>query len=191
MATAKAAAKQPKEKQSPVPPSKEASLDTPAYKRNGKSPVAPAPSPETSQPTSVADRPATPPTPAVASPGMRMPTINDVKMAGRLTDEPEMKSVGKSNVANFRIAVQRPYMDAQKNWQKEVTFVPVALWGAVADRAREFLHKGSPVYLEGRLRTSSWQTKDGQNRSILRLEAFKIQSLARGQSRSVGHEIGD
>ena len=70
-------------------------------------------------------------------------------------------------------------------------FVPVAVWGMVADRAKSFLHKGSPVYLEGRLRSSSWQTKDGQNRSMLRLEAFKVQSLARSQSRSQGPEVGE
>ncbi len=191
MAT-KTAAKTSKEKPSQTAPQKSQSLETPATQSKVKSAVPPAPASEVSQPASVADAPAaTAQAPAQASMGVRMPRINDVKGAGRLTADPEIKAIGKQNVANFNLAVEKPYLDAQNKWQKQVSFVPVALWGAVADRAKGFLHKGSPVYLEGRLRSSNWQTKDGQNRSMLRLEAFKIQSLAKGQSKSQGQEIGD
>jgi single-strand DNA-binding protein len=131
--------------------------------------------------------------PAKPANGLRMPAINDVRLSGRLTDEPVLKAVGKQNVVNFRLASEKRYQDSNMEWQKQVSFVPVALWGVVADRAKTFLHKGAPVYLEGRLRSSSWQTKDGQNRSMLRLEAYKIQSLARSQSQSqgLGQEIGE
>jgi single-strand DNA-binding protein len=120
-----------------------------------------------------------------------MPAINDVRVAGRLTRDPIIRDVGNQKVANFDIAVEKKYLDAKNVWQKQVSFVPCAVWGIVADRASSFLKKGSPVYLEGRLRSQSWQTKDGQKRSIMRLEAFKVQSLARGQSRSQGQEVGD
>ena len=129
--------------------------------------------------------------PAKPASSVRMPAINDVRVAGRLTDEPEIKAVGKQNVANFRVAVEKKYLDAKNVWQKQVSFVPCAAWGAVADRAQSFLKKGSPVYLEGRLRSQSWQTRDGQKRSMMRLEAFKVQSLARSQARSQGQEVGD
>ena len=182
MAT-KTAAKTTKEKSSQPAPQKSQSPNPP---------VAPsAPAPAVPQAASVADAPAaSAQAPVQASMGVRMPRINDVKVAGRLTADPEIKTIGKQNVANFNLAVEKPYLDAQNKWQKQVSFVPVALWGAVADRAKGFLHKGSPVYLEGRLRSSSWQTRDGQKRSMLRLEAFKIQSLAKGQSKSQGQEIG-
>ena len=193
MAT-KAAAKTTKEKPSQPAPQKSQSPNPPAAQQKEKpaAPSAPAAQvSQTSQAATVADAPAAVvQAPVQASMGVRMPRINDVKVAGRLTADPEIKTVGKQNVANFNLAVEKPYLDAQNKWQKQVSFVPVALWGAVADRAKGFLHKGSPVYLEGRLRSSSWQTRDGQNRSMLRLEAFKIQSLAKGQSKSQGQEIG-
>ena len=170
---------------------KTASKPAPA-KEKPQSKVKPATPPTPSQAASVADAPSTA-APAVAqsSMGMRMPTINDVKVTGRLTADPVVRAVGKQNVANFNLAVEKRYRDAQNQWQKQVSFVPVAVWGVVADRAKDLLHKGSPVYLEGRLKTDDWQTKDGEKRSIMRLEAFKVQSLAKAQSRSQGQEIGD
>jgi len=190
MAT-KTAAKTTKEKPSQAAPLKSQSPNPPAPQPKEKPAAPSAPAPAVSQAATVADAPAAPAqAPVQASMGVRMPRINDVKVAGRLTADPEIKAIGKQNVANFNLAVEKPYLDAQNKWQKQVSFVPVALWGAVADRAKGFLHKGSPVYLEGRLRSSSWQTRDGQKRSMLRLEAFKIQSLAKGQSKSQGQEIG-
>jgi single-strand DNA-binding protein len=193
MANAKTANKNASSKEKSPTPSgpKAASLDTPAYKRNGKSttPSSPAPATET-----VADGPAAPsgaPAAAKKSEGVRMPRINDVRIAGRLTAEPVIRAVGKQNVANFNLAVEKPYLDAQNEWQKQVSFIPCAVWGLVADRAKDILHKGSPVYLEGRLRSNSWETKDGEKRSGMKLEAYKVQSLARNANRSQGQEVGD
>jgi len=189
---AKTAAKPSKEKTVSAPQTKTPPAKAPEQAQQPSPAAPPAPA------TTVADAPSAPSqapaagqAPGKPATGVRMPAINDVRVAGRLTDEPQIKAVGRQNVANFRVAVEKKYLDAQNVWQKQVSFVPVALWGAVADRAKGFLHKGAPVYLEGRLRTSSWQTRDGQNRSMLRLEAFKVQSLAKGQSQSRGQEIGD
>jgi single-strand DNA-binding protein len=190
MANAKTANKNnsAKEKTPPPPPTpKPASLDTPAYRRNGK-PAAPPALPA----ESVADGPATPTAaPAQAASGVRMPRINDVRIAGRLTAEPVIRAVGKQNVANFNLAVEKPYLDQKNEGQKQVSFIPVAVWGLVADRAKDILHKGSPVYLEGRLRTNSWETKDGEKRSAMKLEAYKVQSLSRSANRSQGQEVGE
>src|ERR1017187_8040884 len=166
MAT-KTAAKTTKEKPSQAAPQKSQSPNPPTAQPKEKPAAPSAPAPAVSQAATVADAPAAPAqAPVQASMGVRMPRINDVKVAGRLTADPEIKAIGKQNVANFNLAVEKPYLDAQNKWQKQVSFVPVALWGAVADRAQGFLHKGSPVYLEGRLRSSSWQTRDGQKRSM-------------------------
>jgi single-strand DNA-binding protein len=182
MATNKAA-KTTKEKSSSAPQTKTPPAQAPD-KANPPSPATPP-----AQQTTVADAPAHALAPTVN--GVRMPAINDVRVAGRLTRDPIIREVGNQRVANFDIAVEKKYLDAKNVWQKQVSFVPCAAWGAVADRAREFLKKGSPVYLEGRLRSQSWQTRDGQKRSMMRLEAFKVQSLARGQARSQGQEVGD
>jgi single-strand DNA-binding protein len=180
------AAKTTKEKSTPAPQTKTPPAQTPD-KTNPPSPVMPP-----AQQTTVADAPAAPAqAPAAPATGVRMPTINDVRVAGRLTRDPIIREVGNQKVANFDIAVEKRYRDAKNEWQKQVSFVPCAAWGVVADRARDILKKGSPVYLEGRLRSQSWQTRDGQKRSMMRLEAFKIQSLARGQARSQGQEVGD
>jgi single-strand DNA-binding protein len=194
MANAKTANKNKsaKEKTPPTTPQPNPaapSVDSTANRPNGKpvTPAAPAPAAER-----VADGPAAPPAePAKPSNGVRMPRINDVRIAGRLTADPVIRAVGKQNVANFNLAVEKPYLDAQNAWQKQVSFIPCAVWGLVADRARDILHKGSPVYLEGRLRSNSWETKDGEKRSGMKLEAYKVQSLARNPNRSQGQEVGD
>jgi single-strand DNA-binding protein len=194
MANAKAVSKTKSTKEQMPPPTPQPSpkavpLDKPAYLRNGKSPTPSAPAQSTE---SVADGPAAPAeTPAKPSTGVRMPRINDVRIAGRLTAEPVIRAVGKQNVANFNLAVEKPYLDQKNEWQKQVSFIPCAAWGLVADRAKDILHKGSPVYLEGRLRTNEWETKDGQKRSMMKLEAYKVQSLARSANRSQGQEVGD
>ena len=185
MATNKAA-KTTKDKSTPAPQTKTPPAPAPD-KANPPSPATPP-----AQQTTVADAPAAPAqAPAQTVNGVRMPAINDVRVAGRLTRDPIIREVGNQKVANFDIAVEKKYLDAKNVWQKQVSFVPCAAWGAVADRAQSFLKKGSPVYLEGRLRSQSWQTRDGQKRSMMRLEAFKVQSLARGQARSQGQEVGD
>ncbi len=193
MANPKTANKTTSAKQTTPPPTppipKAASLDIPAFKRNGKSATPPA---TASAAESVADGPATPiAAPAKPSTGVRMPRINDVRIAGRLTAEPVIRAVGKQNVANFNLAVEKPYLDQKNEWQKQVSFIPCAVWGLVADRSKDILHKGSPVYLEGRLRSNSWETKDGEKRSAMKLEAYKVQSLARNPNRSQGQEVGE
>jgi single-strand DNA-binding protein len=182
MATNKAA-KTTKEKNTSTPQTKTPPVQTPDKT------TPPSPSTPAAQQTTVADATAAPAQAPIA--GVRMPAINDVRVAGRLTRDPIIREVGNQRVANFDIAVEKRYRDAKNEWQKQVSFVPCAVWGAVADRASTFLKKGSPVYLEGRLRSQSWQTRDGQKRSMMRLEAFKVQSLARGQIRSQGQEVGE
>src|SRR5436190_1423070 len=94
-------------------------LDTPAFKRNVKSMPAP------SQPSQVADAAVTANKPAAS---VRMPSINDVRLAGRLTADPIVREANGRTVANFSVASERPYLDANKKWQKQVAFVPCSAW---------------------------------------------------------------
>jgi single-strand DNA-binding protein len=109
---------------------------------------------------------------------IRLLQLNDVRLVGRLTRDPEVRYTPKGQaVARIDIAVNRRFKDGTGEWREEATFVPVTVWREAAERCRERLKKGSPIYVEGRLRSKSWETKDGQKRSGIEVEAFRLQFL--------------
>src|SRR5471032_505301 len=111
---------------------------------------------------------------------LRLLQLNDVRLVGRLTRDPEVRYTPKGvAVARLDLAVNRRYKDTMGEWREEATFVPVTVWRESAERCRERLKKGSPIYVEGRLKSTSWETKDGQKRSGLEVEAFRLQFLAK------------
>jgi single-strand DNA-binding protein len=121
------------------------------------------------------------------TPGLRLLQLNDIRLVGRLTRDPEVRYTPKGvAVAKIDIAVNRRFKDTLGEWREEATFVPVTVWREAAERCREKLKKGSPIYVEGRLRSTSWETKDGQKRSGLEVEAYRLQFLAK-----TGEEGGD
>lgn len=110
----------------------------------------------------------------------RVPNINRVIITGHLTADPELKYMPDGRaVCNFQIASSRRYKD--KNTGEWVdappTFVRVAVFGPTAERLGETLHKGNAVFVEGRLQFRSWETSEGEKRSILEIVAFRAQSL--------------
>ncbi|MFN3966491.1 MAG: single-stranded DNA-binding protein, partial [Endomicrobiia bacterium] len=80
-------------------------------------------------------------------------------------------------VCRFDIAVNRSYKDSNGEWQKDVCYVPIVVWRDAAIRCSERLKKGSPVHISGRLRTRSYEDKNGQKRNVLEVEAQRIQFL--------------
>lgn len=111
---------------------------------------------------------------------LRLPQLNDVRLVGRLTRDPEVRYTAKGQaVARLDSAVNRRYKDGTGEWREDTTFVPITVWREAAERCRERLKKGSPVYVEGRLRSSNWETKDGQKRSGMEVEAYRLQFLAK------------
>jgi single-strand DNA-binding protein len=111
---------------------------------------------------------------------LRLLQLNDVRLVGRLTRDPEVRYTPKGQaVARLDLAINRRYKDGTGEWREEATFAPVTVWREAAERCRERLKKGSPVYVEGRLRSTSWETKDGQKRSGLEVEAYRLQFLAK------------
>jgi single-strand DNA-binding protein len=114
------------------------------------------------------------------TPTLRLLQLNDVRLVGRLTRDPEVRYTAKGQaVARLDLAVNRRFKDATGEWREEATFVPITVWREMAERSRERLKKGSPVYVEGRLKSTSWETKDGQKRSGLEVEAYRLQFLAK------------
>jgi single-strand DNA-binding protein len=109
---------------------------------------------------------------------VRLPNLNRVYLIGRLTRDPEVKQTqsGRS-VLNARMAVNLAYRDNEGNWQEDVTFVNLVAWRRLADICGEFLHKGSPVLVEGRLRSRSWEDQAGKNRHVVEVQADRVQFL--------------
>ena len=112
----------------------------------------------------------------------QIPQQNSVILVGRLTRDPELKRTTTSkSVCRFDIAMSRRFKDqVTGEWKdSDPTFVPIIVWGDQAERCAERLKKGIPVYIEGRLQTSSWQSTDGSKRSRLEVVASRIQFLVK------------
>jgi single-strand DNA-binding protein len=111
---------------------------------------------------------------------LRLLQMNDVRLVGRLTRDPEVRYTTKGQaVARLDLAVNRRFKDGTGEWRDDTTFVPVTVWRDAAERCKERLRKGSPIYVEGRLRSTNWETKDGQKRSGIEVEAYRLQFLAK------------
>ncbi len=101
-----------------------------------------------------------------------MASFNKVILVGNLTRDPQVKyTTGGTAVTEIGLAVNRRWMDKQSNqWKDETTFVDVTLWGRTAEIAGEYLAKGRPVLIEGRLQLDTWDDREsGQKRSKLRV----------------------
>jgi single-strand DNA-binding protein len=108
-----------------------------------------------------------------------MPNLNKVLVMGNLTRDPEVKYTPKGTaVADLGIAVNRVYTTDSGEKREEVTFVDVTLWGRQAEVAGEYLKKGRPVFIEGRLQLDTWDDKQtGQKRSKLKVIGEGMQLL--------------
>ena len=111
---------------------------------------------------------------------IRLPEQNQVLVAGRLTRDPNVAFTQKGQaVCRFDVAVNRRYLDQASNeWKDDTVFVPVVVWGQAAERAKDRLKKGTPVYVEGRLTTSEYTDKTtGQTRRSLQITCRRLQIL--------------
>src|SRR3569832_959748 len=99
-----------------------------------------------------------------------MASFNRVILVGNLTRDPELKyTASNMAVSEIGLAVNDRRKSASGEWIEETTFVDVTLWGRTAEVASEYLSKGSSVLVEGRLKLDSWESKEGQKRSKLRV----------------------
>lgn len=107
-----------------------------------------------------------------------MASYNRVVLLGNLTRDPELRYLQSGTaVAEVGLAVNDRRKNAAGEWVDETTFVDVTLWGRTAEVASEYLSKGSPVLIEGRLKLDSWETNDGQKRSKLKVVCERMQML--------------
>ena len=110
-----------------------------------------------------------------------MANLNKVLLLGNVTRDPEVRYTPKgSAVCDLGVAVNRTYTTDGGEKREEVTFVDVTLWGRTAEVASEYLKKGRPVFIEGRLQMDTWDDKQtGQKRTRLRVVADNMQLLGR------------
>ena len=108
-----------------------------------------------------------------------MASFNKVILLGNLTRDPEVRYTPKgSAVCDLGIAVNRSYTLDSGEKREEVTFVDVVLWSRLAEIAGEYLKKGRPIFIEGRLQLDTWDDKQsGQKRSKLRVIGETMQLL--------------
>ncbi|WP_226806914.1 single-stranded DNA-binding protein [Candidatus Vallotia cooleyia] len=120
-----------------------------------------------------------------------MASVNKVILVGNLGADPETRYLPSGDaVTNIRLATTDRYKDKASGAFKELTeWHRVVFFGRLAEIAAEFLKKGSPVYLEGRLRTRKWQDQSGQDRYSTEIVVDNMQLLG-GRSGSAGNDLG-
>jgi single-strand DNA-binding protein len=106
-----------------------------------------------------------------------MASFNRVILMGNLTRDVELRYTQSGlAVTDVTIAVNDRRKNQSGEWIEETTFVDVTLWGRTAEVAGEYLGKGSPIFIEGRLKLDTWET-DGQKRSKLRVVGERMQMV--------------
>jgi single-strand DNA-binding protein len=112
-----------------------------------------------------------------------MANLNRVLLIGNLTRDPDLRYTPKGTaVTEIGLAVNRVYSGDDGERKEETTFVDVTLWARLAEIAGQYLKKGRPVFIEGRLQLDSWDDKQtGQKRSRLRVVAENLQLLGNRQ----------
>jgi single-strand DNA-binding protein len=107
-----------------------------------------------------------------------MASVNKVILIGNLGADPETRYLPSGDaVTNIRIATTDTWKDKSGEKQEHTEWHRVAFFGKVAEIAGEYLKKGSPVYVEGRIRTRKWQDKEGQERFSTEIVADRMQLL--------------
>jgi single-strand DNA-binding protein len=105
-------------------------------------------------------------------------SLNRVMLAGNLTRDPQVRFLASEKaVAEFGLAINRRFKDKDGQNKEEVTFVDVETWGRTAELVGQYLTKGRACYIEGRLKFDSWEDKEGQKRSKLKVVADNVQFL--------------
>lgn len=119
-----------------------------------------------------------------------MASLNKVLLIGNLTRDPELKYIPSgAAVANFGLAINRSYTNSAGEKVDDVCFVDVVAWNRLAEVASEYLTKGRPVFVEGRLQMRTWEQEDGRKRTKLEVVAQNIQFL--GGSKGTASEEED
>ncbi len=118
-----------------------------------------------------------------------MASLNKALLIGNLTRDPELRYIPSgSAVTSFTIAMNRVFKLQTGEKKEEVSFVRIVVWGRMAEVCNEYLKKGNPVFVEGRLQSRSWDGPDGQKKNTLEVIATNVQFLKQGGATGAGRE---
>ncbi|MBT6381672.1 MAG: single-stranded DNA-binding protein, partial [Opitutales bacterium] len=107
-----------------------------------------------------------------------MPNFNKVFLMGNLTRDPELRATPSGTaVCQFGLAVNRVYNNSNGERQEETTFVDVEAWGRQAETVSKYVSKGHPLFVEGRLKLDSWENKEGEKRSKMKVVLENMQLI--------------
>ena len=109
-----------------------------------------------------------------------MTGFNRVVLIGNITRDPELRQVPSgTSVAELRLATNERYRNREGEMAESTCFVDIVAWGKQAETCNQYLSKGAPILVEGRLQFDQWKNADGQNRSKLRVRADRIRFMGR------------
>ena len=119
---------------------------------------------------------------------LRFPRLNTVILSGRLTRDPEVRyTPSGAAVCSLPLAFNRVWKDKNSGeFKEETSFMDVVVWGRQADQCAQQLRKGSPVMVEGELRTRSYENKEGRNVKVAEISANRIHQLEWTENRGGG-----
>jgi single-strand DNA-binding protein len=107
-----------------------------------------------------------------------MASYNRVLLMGNLTRNPEIRYTPSGTaVADLGLAINESFKNKAGEMVEQTCFVDVVVWGRQAETSAEYLQKGSPVFVEGRLQLDQWENQQGEKRSKLRVRADRVQFL--------------
>jgi len=113
----------------------------------------------------------------------RMVSVNRIIIIGNLGSDPEMRFTPNGRpVTSFSTATNRRYTTSEGERREETEWFTVVTWGKLAEQCNQYLTKGRLIYVEGRLRTHSWESQDGQKRSRNEIVADRVSFLDRQSS---------
>ncbi|MDD5060498.1 MAG: single-stranded DNA-binding protein [Candidatus Omnitrophica bacterium] len=116
-----------------------------------------------------------------------MASYNKVLLMGNLTKDPELRYTPQGTaVANLRLAVNRKFKTKDQELKEEVCFITAVVWNKQAETCNQYLHKGSSVFVEGRLQSRTWEDNTGAKRSVIEVRAERVQFMGSPGQKSAG-----
>lgn len=104
-------------------------------------------------------------------------SFNQVTLMGNLTRDPELRTTPSgASVCSFSLALNRSYKNSEGNWQEATDYIDITAWGPLGERVAQYLTKGRPALVSGRLQSRSWE-QDGQKRSKVEVVANDVTFL--------------
>lgn len=111
--------------------------------------------------------------------------INKVILVGNVGQDPDIRSTASgTRVANLRLATNERRRDRDGQWSDHTEWHTLVVWGRMVDVVEQYVNKGRQLYIEGVLRTRSWEQQDGQKRYATEIHVRELKLLGGGRSSS-------